>query len=77
MSRSRPPRIGIDARKLKDFGIGSYIRNLLEEGLAHEAIGLAWRVLENDRAHEEAYRLLMRAPASLGDSTASHRWPSG
>jgi len=24
------PAIGIDARKLKDFGIGSYIRNLLE-----------------------------------------------
>ena len=23
-------RIGIDARKLKDYGIGSYIRNLLE-----------------------------------------------
>jgi glycosyltransferase involved in cell wall biosynthesis len=26
----RPPTIGVDARKLKDFGIGSYIRNLLE-----------------------------------------------
>jgi glycosyltransferase involved in cell wall biosynthesis len=26
----RVPTIGIDARKLKDFGIGSYIRNLLE-----------------------------------------------
>jgi len=25
-----PPTIGIDARKLRDFGIGSYIRNLLE-----------------------------------------------
>lgn len=24
------PKVGIDARKLKDFGIGSYIRNLLE-----------------------------------------------
>jgi glycosyltransferase involved in cell wall biosynthesis len=24
------PRVGIDARKLKDYGIGSYIRNLLE-----------------------------------------------
>lgn len=31
MSRTaRPPRIGIDARKLADFGIGSYIRNLIE-----------------------------------------------
>jgi glycosyltransferase involved in cell wall biosynthesis len=27
---ARPPRIGIDARKLADFGIGSYIRNLIE-----------------------------------------------
>ncbi|MFN2385893.1 MAG: glycosyltransferase family 4 protein [Thermoanaerobaculia bacterium] len=25
-----PPLIGVDARKLKDFGIGSYTRNLLE-----------------------------------------------
>jgi glycosyltransferase involved in cell wall biosynthesis len=30
MSAARPPRIGIDARKLTDFGIGSYVRNLLE-----------------------------------------------
>ena len=31
MSRNgRLPRIGIDARKLADFGIGSYIRNLIE-----------------------------------------------
>jgi glycosyltransferase involved in cell wall biosynthesis len=30
LSEARTPRIGIDARKLKDFGIGSYIRNLLE-----------------------------------------------
>ena len=29
MSASRP-LVGIDARKLKDFGIGAYIRNLLE-----------------------------------------------
>jgi glycosyltransferase involved in cell wall biosynthesis len=27
---SRPPRIGLDARKLTHFGIGSYVRNLLE-----------------------------------------------
>ena len=46
---------------------------LLEEGLAHEAIGLAWRVLENDRAHEEAYRLLMRAHASLGERSTALR----
>ena len=30
MTRSARPRIGIDARKLADFGIGSYIRNLIE-----------------------------------------------
>lgn len=30
MSPARAPRVGIDARRLKDFGIGSYIRNLLE-----------------------------------------------
>jgi ATP/maltotriose-dependent transcriptional regulator MalT/DNA-binding SARP family transcriptional activator len=46
---------------------------LLEEGLAHEAIGLAWRVLENDRAHEEAYRLLMRAHANLGERSTALR----
>jgi ATP/maltotriose-dependent transcriptional regulator MalT/DNA-binding SARP family transcriptional activator len=46
---------------------------LLEEGLAHEAIGLGWRVLENDRAHEEAYRLLMRAHAALGERSTALR----
>jgi len=46
---------------------------LLDEGLAHEAIGLAWRVLENDRAHEEAYRLLMRAHATLGERSTALR----
>ncbi len=30
MSRGQPPRVGIDARKLTDFGIGSYVRNLVE-----------------------------------------------
>jgi alpha-1,3-rhamnosyl/mannosyltransferase len=30
MTRSARPRIGIDARKVADFGIGSYIRNLIE-----------------------------------------------
>jgi glycosyltransferase involved in cell wall biosynthesis len=30
VSAGRTPRIGFDARKLKDFGIGSYISNLLE-----------------------------------------------
>ncbi|HMP40029.1 MAG TPA: BTAD domain-containing putative transcriptional regulator, partial [Roseiflexaceae bacterium] len=46
---------------------------LLEEGEAHEAIGLAWRVLEQDRANEESYRLLMRAHASLGERSTALR----
>jgi alpha-1,3-rhamnosyl/mannosyltransferase len=42
---SRPPSIGIDARKLKDFGIGSYIRNLLEAmGRRPEAARYRFRV---------------------------------
>jgi DNA-binding SARP family transcriptional activator len=36
-------------------------------------IGLAWRVLENDRAHEDAYRLLMRAHAALGERSSALR----
>ncbi|MBC8163376.1 MAG: HEAT repeat domain-containing protein [Roseiflexaceae bacterium] len=46
---------------------------LLDEGLAHEAIGLAWRVLEYDQAQEESYRLLMRAHASLGERSTALR----
>ncbi len=46
---------------------------LLDEGAAHEVIGLAWRVLENDRAHEDAYRLLMRAHATLGERSSALR----
>ncbi len=46
---------------------------LLEEGHAHEAIGLAWRVLEQDRAQEDAYLLLMRAHASLGERSTALR----
>jgi glycosyltransferase involved in cell wall biosynthesis len=42
---SRLPSIGIDARKLKDFGIGSYIRNLLEAmGRRPEAARYRFRV---------------------------------
>ena len=36
------PLIGIDARKLRDFGIGSYVRNLLE-ALARRPESLAYR----------------------------------
>ena len=46
---------------------------LLDEGAAHEVIGLAWRVLENDRAYEDAYRLLMRAHAALGERSSALR----
>jgi len=41
--------------------------------MAHEVIGLAWRVLENDPAHEDAYRLLMRAHATLGERSTALR----
>lgn len=46
---------------------------LLDEGLAHEAIGLGWRVLEHDQTHEEAYRLLMRAHVYLGERSTALR----
>ena len=44
MSRARP-RVGIDARKLSDFGIGSYVRNLVESiARRPEAEAYAFRV---------------------------------
>jgi len=46
---------------------------LLAEGQPHEAIGLAWRVLEYDQAQEEAYQLLMRAYAELGERSTALR----
>jgi DNA-binding SARP family transcriptional activator len=46
---------------------------LLDEGAAHEVIGLAWRVLENEPAYEDAYRLLMRAHATLGERSTALR----
>jgi ATP/maltotriose-dependent transcriptional regulator MalT len=46
---------------------------LLNEGAAHEVIGLAWRVLENELAYEDAYRLLMRAHATLGERSTALR----
>lgn len=46
---------------------------LLEEGLAHEAIGLGWRVLEHDQAQEDAYRLLMNAHLYLGERSTALR----
>ena len=50
MSRARPPRIGIDARKLTDFGIGSYIRNLLEAiARSPESLPYRFRVYAHSR----------------------------
>jgi len=44
VSRARP-RVGIDARKLADFGIGSYVRNLVESiARRPEAQAYAFRV---------------------------------
>ena len=49
------PLIGIDARKLKDFGIGSYIRNLLEALARHpESQRYRFRVYLR-RADRETY----------------------
>ena len=42
---NRIARIGIDARKLKDYGIGSYIQNLLESlGKLPESSAYRFRV---------------------------------
>jgi ATP/maltotriose-dependent transcriptional regulator MalT/DNA-binding SARP family transcriptional activator len=46
---------------------------LLEEGLVHEAMGLAWRVLEYDGAQEEAYQLLMHAYGDIGERSTALR----
>ncbi len=46
---------------------------LLDEGAIHEAIGLAWRVVEIDQTQEDAYRLLMRAHAALGERSTALR----
>jgi len=49
-----PPevRIGIDARKLHDFGIGTYIRNLLRElaNMDHETEYVILSRAEDDAA---------------------------
>ncbi|HEU5090237.1 MAG TPA: BTAD domain-containing putative transcriptional regulator, partial [Roseiflexaceae bacterium] len=46
---------------------------LLEEGQPSAAIGMAWRVLEYDRTYEDAYSLLMRAHAALGERSTAIR----
>jgi LuxR family transcriptional regulator, maltose regulon positive regulatory protein len=47
--------------------------SLLLEHSPHEAIGLAWQVLEYDQAQEDAYRLLMRAYANQGERSTALR----
>jgi glycosyltransferase involved in cell wall biosynthesis len=56
MKKGSPPRIGIDARKLKDYGIGSYIRELLD------AIGR--------RPESERYRFLVYVGAADREALA-------
>jgi len=53
VSRAAPPKIGIDARKLKDYGIGSYIRNLLE-AIARLPESAAYRFRVYTRRADEA-----------------------
>ncbi len=54
MTRGQQPRVGIDARKLNDFGIGAYIRNLLE------AVGR--------RPESQRYRFRVYVPAEELDA---------
>jgi alpha-1,3-rhamnosyl/mannosyltransferase len=55
---ARPPSIGVDARKLKDFGIGSYIRNLLEAmSRRPEAQRYRFRVYARQADHDVMPRL--------------------
>jgi glycosyltransferase involved in cell wall biosynthesis len=54
----RPPLIGIDARKINDFGIGSYIRHLLAAiGEKEESRGYRFRVYVH-RADRDALSTL-------------------
>jgi glycosyltransferase involved in cell wall biosynthesis len=61
MSRARP-RVGIDARKLTDFGIGSYVRNLIESiARRPEAQAYGFRVY----VHGEDRAALPELPANF------------
>ena len=57
MSRARP-RVGIDARKLSDFGIGSYVRNLVES------------IARRPEAEAYAFRVYVRAADRLQRTAA-------
>ena len=59
----RPVRIGIDARKLHDFGIGTYIRNLLRQLARLD--------------HETEFVLLCRPDDRDGARVARRELPAG
>lgn len=44
-----------------------------DEGQFHEAIKLGWRVLEYDKAQEEAYQLLIKAYHAIGERSTAIR----
>ncbi|MDW8402936.1 BTAD domain-containing putative transcriptional regulator [Chloroflexus sp.] len=48
-------------------------RILFDEGKYHDAIALGWRVLEYDKAQEEAYQLLIRAYGAIGERSTAIR----
>jgi glycosyltransferase involved in cell wall biosynthesis len=69
MSRSRPPRIGIDARKLTHFGIGSYIRNLLEAiARSPESLPYRFRVYVHSRDRDAVPELPAHFEIAAEDS---------
>ena len=44
-----------------------------DEGQFHEAIKLGWRLLEYDKAQEEAYQLLIKAYHAIGERSTAIR----
>lgn len=48
-------------------------RILFDEGKYHDAIALGWRVLEYDKAQEEAYQLLIRGYGAIGERSTAIR----
>jgi len=60
-----PYTIGIDARKIQDFGIGTYVRNLIRS-LAARGLGQAAR-FRWQRAAEEMETVFREALASPGE----------
>jgi two-component SAPR family response regulator len=46
--------------------LGRLAEHYMQADQPHEAIRACYRILENDRSHEESYRLLMRCYTRLG-----------